>query len=164
VSPFEGNNHVGYSVPPSRRHSRSHLQTKTCRLLVRRTGRNKPCASFIGEATPDIDRVSGTSLDKGVELDALAKMAEPEREALISKAQSGETMSARSSGASKRQRAAETRDLKRNTPYQSRQTVQTSGTSSNIRRSATLSERKFVASVECFYGGIQLRHAFRSKV
>ena len=79
---------------------------------MRRTGRNKPCASFIGEATPDIGRVSGTSLDKGVELDALAKMAEPEREALISKAQSGETVSARSSGASKRQRAAETRDLK----------------------------------------------------
>ena len=33
------------------------------------------------EAIPDIDRVAGTSLDKGVELDALAKMDEPEREA-----------------------------------------------------------------------------------
>lgn len=64
------------------------------------------------ESVPGIERVAGTSLDKGVELDALADMDETAREALIAKAQSGETVSARSSDASKRQRAAETRDLK----------------------------------------------------
>ena len=64
------------------------------------------------EAIPDIDRVAGTSLDKGVELDALAKMDEPDREDIIAKAQAGERVSARMSGASKRALAAETNDLK----------------------------------------------------
>jgi hypothetical protein len=43
----------------------------------------------------DIGRVHGTSLDKGVELDALAKLTEPERADLIDRAQSGEQVSAR---------------------------------------------------------------------
>ena len=43
----------------------------------------------------DLQRVEGTSLDKGVELTALSKMAEPERRALIDKAQAGESVSAR---------------------------------------------------------------------
>jgi len=64
------------------------------------------------EAIPDIDRVAGTSLDKGVELDALAKMGELDREDIIAKAQAGERVSARMSGASKRALAAETNDLK----------------------------------------------------
>jgi hypothetical protein len=54
------------------------------------------------EAIPDIERVAGTSLDKGVELDALAKMGESDREDIIAKAQAGERVSARMSGASKR--------------------------------------------------------------
>jgi ParB family transcriptional regulator, chromosome partitioning protein len=42
-----------------------------------------------------IDRVVGTSLDKGVELDALTKLPEPEREALVNRAAAGEAVSAR---------------------------------------------------------------------
>ena len=49
-------------------------------------------AEAIGE---DLKRVSGTSLDKGVELDALAKLPEPERKDLIDRAEAGENVSAR---------------------------------------------------------------------
>ncbi|WP_435657237.1 ParB/RepB/Spo0J family partition protein [Brucella pituitosa] len=44
---------------------------------------------------PDIQRIVGTSLDKGVEMDALAKLPEKERENLISRAEAGEKVSAR---------------------------------------------------------------------
>ncbi|MEP6587171.1 MAG: ParB N-terminal domain-containing protein [Polaromonas sp.] len=43
----------------------------------------------------DLPRVTGTSLDKGVELDALAKLPELERSALIDRAEAGEKVSAR---------------------------------------------------------------------
>ena len=58
----------------------------------------------------DVEKVVGTSLDKGVEMDALAKMPEPERAALIDRAQAGERVSARS-GAGKRAKASEDNDL-----------------------------------------------------
>ncbi|WP_299146737.1 hypothetical protein [uncultured Comamonas sp.] len=38
----------------------------------------------------DLQRVTGTSLDKGVELDALAKLPEPERKELIDRAEAGQ--------------------------------------------------------------------------
>ena len=44
---------------------------------------------------PDILKLSGTSLDKGVELDALAKLPEPERKELIERAAAGEVVTAR---------------------------------------------------------------------
>lgn len=43
----------------------------------------------------DIERVKGTSLDKGVELDALVKLSPKQREKLIDKAEAGEKVSAR---------------------------------------------------------------------
>jgi ParB family chromosome partitioning protein len=43
----------------------------------------------------DINEVVGTSLDKGVELDALKKLPEPERKELIERAKAGEQVSAR---------------------------------------------------------------------
>lgn len=43
----------------------------------------------------DLPRVAGTSLDKGVELDALAKLPEADRAELIERAQAGEKVSAR---------------------------------------------------------------------
>ncbi len=46
----------------------------------------------------DLDRVAGTSLDKGSELDALAKMSPEERAPLIERAASGESVSALHSG------------------------------------------------------------------
>lgn len=45
---------------------------------------------------PDIKLVAGTSLDKGVELDALARLSESERSRLIARAAAGESVSARS--------------------------------------------------------------------
>lgn len=51
----------------------------------------------------DLDRVTGTSLDKGVELDALAKLPEPERKDLIARAEAGEEVSARKTTAVKRE-------------------------------------------------------------
>lgn len=44
---------------------------------------------------PDIKLVAGTSLDKGVELDALAKMTPEQRAPVIERAVAGETVSAR---------------------------------------------------------------------
>lgn len=44
---------------------------------------------------PAIHEVVGTSLDKGVELDALKSLPVPERKALIDRAKTGETVSAR---------------------------------------------------------------------
>lgn len=49
-------------------------------------------AEAIGD---DLPRVHGTSLDKGVELDALAKLPEPERKELIDRAAAGEVVTAR---------------------------------------------------------------------
>lgn len=49
-----------------------------------------------GEALgDDLKRIPGTSLDKGVELDALAKLPPEEREEIVSRAQRGERVSAR---------------------------------------------------------------------
>ncbi len=47
----------------------------------------------------DLSAVAGTSLDKGVELDALKTLPEPERKQLIARAQSGEPVSARAPAA-----------------------------------------------------------------
>lgn len=49
----------------------------------------------------DIHRIPGTSLDKGVELDALIKLPEQERKELIERAAKGETVSARAVPADK---------------------------------------------------------------
>lgn len=47
------------------------------------------------ELGPDIHRIVGTSLDKGVEMDALIKLPEPQRAELIERAAAGESVSAR---------------------------------------------------------------------
>lgn len=43
----------------------------------------------------DVERITGTSLDSGVEMDALAKLPEPERTEIIDRAVAGEQVSAR---------------------------------------------------------------------
>lgn len=43
----------------------------------------------------DLERITGTSLDKGVEMDALKTLSEPERKELIDRAVAGEKVSAR---------------------------------------------------------------------
>jgi len=59
------------------------------------TKRNVNLSIARAEAIPDIKAVAGTSLDKGVELDALAKMPEADQRALIDRARNGEAVSAR---------------------------------------------------------------------
>jgi ParB-like chromosome segregation protein Spo0J len=63
----------------------SGVDKKTVTTAIRR-------ASAIG---PDIKLVAGTSLDSGVELDALARMSEAERRPLIARAAAGEAVTAR---------------------------------------------------------------------
>ena len=58
----------------------------------------------------DLDRIHGTSLDKGVEMDALKAMPEPERKELIDRAAAGEKVSAR---------AQQVRDAEEEKPKQS---------------------------------------------
>lgn len=64
------------------------------------TGRSKRAVQIDaarGEALGDeLEAIAGTSLDKGVELDALAKLPEQERKSLVQRAKSGEAVSARS--------------------------------------------------------------------
>ena len=58
--------------------------------------RNIQRAAARGEALgDDLSAIAGTSLDKRVELDALAKMPEAERKPLIDRAKAGERVSAR---------------------------------------------------------------------
>lgn len=59
---------------------------------VRSVQRHIARAEALGD---DLPRVAGTSLDKGVELDALAKLPEADRAELIERAQAGEKVSAR---------------------------------------------------------------------
>jgi hypothetical protein len=58
---------------------------------VRSIQRSIRQAEILGD---DLDRIIGTSLDKGVELDALIKLSEPDRKELIGRAQSGGKVSA----------------------------------------------------------------------
>lgn len=53
------------------------------------------------ELKDDIHRIAGTSLDKGVEMDALIKLPEPKRKELIERAAAGEKVSARPAPAPK---------------------------------------------------------------
>lgn len=63
------------------------------------TGRSKRSVQIDaarGEALgEDLEDIAGTSLDKGVELDALAKLPETERKSLVQRAKAGEVVSAR---------------------------------------------------------------------
>lgn len=55
-----------------------------------RSERDIQRAAARGEALgDDLRGIAGTSLDKGLELDALAKMAWPKRKAIIDRAKSG---------------------------------------------------------------------------
>lgn len=89
---------VGQLVPPVAKHG--HQQEKAFAASTaaitgedkRTINRHIARAEALGD---DLPRVQGTSLDKGVELDALARLPEPERKELIERANAGETVSAR---------------------------------------------------------------------
>jgi hypothetical protein len=77
----------------------------TCDLLRTRQARpGKHAATVARDVTrakalgPDLDRVEGTSLDQGAELDALAKMPAPERQAIMSQAATPDQTHRRSAG------------------------------------------------------------------
>jgi ParB/RepB/Spo0J family partition protein len=78
----------------------------------------------------DLAKIAGTSLDKGVELDALAKLSPEDREALIAKAEAGEQVSAveykrpRSTGFARLMSAWERADAKARLKFQKKTGLQ----------------------------------------
>jgi len=87
---------VGEGRPPEFASETAAVSGESKRDVNRHLAR----AEAIGD---DLERVTGTSLDKGVELDALAKLPEPERKDLIARAEAGEEVSARKTPAVKRE-------------------------------------------------------------
>ena len=83
---------IGYGKPPPQRQKFASETAAISGESKRDVNRHLARAEAIGD---DLERVTGTSLDKGVELDALAKLPEPERKDLIDRAEAGEQVSAR---------------------------------------------------------------------
>ena len=91
---------VGEARPPVETKKHGHAQEKAFAAdTAERTGQSKRSinehvsrAEALGD---DLDAITGTSLDKGVELDALKAMSPEERKPLIERAKSGEKVSAR---------------------------------------------------------------------
>ena len=92
-------NQVGQLVPPVSKHGHAQpheFAADTSRASgesKRDVNRHLARAEALGD---ELDAVAGTSLDKGVELDALKSMPAEERSELIARAQAGEKVSARS--------------------------------------------------------------------
>ncbi|SNY95538.1 ParB N-terminal domain-containing protein [Halomonas sp. hl-4] len=93
-------NQVEQLVPPETGYKKPPPQSKQFAAdTAERTGQSKQDinrhvsrADALGD---DLDAITGTSLDKGVELDALKSMPKEERAPLIERAKSGEQVSAR---------------------------------------------------------------------
>ncbi len=83
---------IGYKKPPPQVQSFAAATAEVTGQSKRDINRNVARAEAIGD---DLLRLTGTSLDKGVELDALAKLPEPERKELIERAVAGEVVTAR---------------------------------------------------------------------
>ena len=108
-----GNLEVEQVIPPQvTSHGGARPQTKSfASETAASTGMTKQAinrhiarADALGD---DIDRLVGTSLDKGVELDALMKLPEPERKELVERAVAGEAVTARAAPAPHPQPASE---------------------------------------------------------
>ena len=84
-------------VPPVAKHGHSQskgfaAETSTVSGMTKQAiNRHVARAEALGD---DLDRIVGTSLDKGTELDALAAMPTPERAALVDRAAAGEQVTA----------------------------------------------------------------------
>ena len=85
---FRGNQHGEVSDNLSFTRATADATGKDRRTIERAAARGK-------ELGDDLKAIVGTSLDKGAELDALAKMGNDERAPLIARAKAGETVSAR---------------------------------------------------------------------
>jgi len=96
------NEQVGQIAPPVAKHGRAQekaFAADTAALTgedKRTINRHLSRAEALGD---DLDKVTGTSLDKGVELDALKAMTPEQRAPLIERAQAGEKVSARAAPA-----------------------------------------------------------------
>ncbi|AZG75977.1 hypothetical protein [Methylocystis rosea] len=80
-------------------HENQNDKLSFCSETSKATGKDKRSierAAARGAALgDDLSDIAGTSLGKGVELDALAKTSEQERKSLIERAKAGENVSAR---------------------------------------------------------------------
>ena len=87
---FQGNQHTGKVVGDNLSFTAATAKAtgKDTRSIERAASRGKT----LGE---HLEAIVGTSLDKGVELDALAKLSASERQGLIERAVAGEVVSAR---------------------------------------------------------------------
>lgn len=84
---------VGNKCPPPQTKSFASSTAESTGMTKQSINRHLARAEALGDTM--LDRITGTSLDKGVELDALAKMPAPEREVLVHRAEAGEAVSAR---------------------------------------------------------------------
>jgi len=83
---------TGYKQPPPQEKGFAASTAAVSGESKRAINQHLARADALGD---DLERITGTSLDKGVELDALAKLPEPERKDLIDRAEAGENVSAR---------------------------------------------------------------------
>lgn len=91
---------TGYKQPPPQEKGFAASTAAVSGESKRSINQHLARADALGD---DLERVTGTSLDKGVEMDALAKLPEPERKDLIARAEAGEEVSARKTPAVKRE-------------------------------------------------------------
>ena len=83
---------TGYKQPPPQEKGFAASTAAVSGESKRSINQHLARADALGD---DLERIKGTSLDKGVELDALKDMPEPERKELIDRAAAGEKVSAR---------------------------------------------------------------------
>lgn len=86
---FKGNQHTGEVTDKLSFTKDAAAKTGRDERTIRRDAAR---GEALGDALKDI---AGTSLDKGVELDALAKLPESERQDIVARAKNGESISAR---------------------------------------------------------------------
>ena len=85
---------TGYKQPPPQEKGFAASTAAAAGMTKQAINQHLARAEALGD---DLERIVGTSLDKGVELDALKAMPEPERKELIDRAAAGEKVSARAS-------------------------------------------------------------------
>ena len=86
--------------------------TSFAKATAKATGRSKSSIEKDAKRAKDLDKfldkISGTSLDTGVEMDALCKLSEAEQEDLVARAAAGEAVSAKAALAAKKSGAKST--------------------------------------------------------
>ena len=83
---------IGYASPPPQTQGFASSTAEITGESKATINRHIARADALGD---DVERIAGTSLDSGVEMDALAKLPTPERAEIIDRAVAGEQVSAR---------------------------------------------------------------------